>query len=475
MAAHASAQSRRIPWRTILLVGGILLVLLALSMTVGILAGNERGALTMLFVAAPAGILGLVLAVRWFEMVVLTLPIAALAVPFDIPTGTETRLPAALLIALGLWSIWIVSMLIRRRFVFVPSHLNRPALVFSAICCISLVWGIAWRDPMLIDAPKFIFVQVASLLTILISIGAALLIGNFVRTEGQLKFIVAVFLICGALMAITELLHIRQPFLNDRGLWGMWTVIPAYALLIAYPTLRWRWRLPLIALIVLTLYQTAIVNADWVSGWAPTIVALFIATFLRSKKAFVVLIVVAVVVGYSAQAFFTQVKDDNVNDGSLERLTLWEQNWRVVRAHWLFGTGPAGYALYYMTYYRDDARSTHNNYLDILAQFGFSGMLAWLWLAVAGLVEGWLCVRRAPPGFIRALAIAATAGWAGAQASMFLGDWVLPFAYNQGVGGYKYTVYSWLFLGTLICIRQIVRRPTPPVMVIRTPWNRNAS
>jgi hypothetical protein len=33
---------------------------------------------------------------------------------------------------------------------------------------------------------------------------------------------------------------------------------------------------------------------------------------------------------------------------------------------------------------------------------------------------------------------------------------VLPFAYNQGVGGYKYTVYSWLFLGTLISIRQLM-------------------
>jgi O-antigen ligase len=455
MTAHAPTQSRRTPWRTILLVGGIMLVLLSLSATVGILAGNERGALTMLFAAVPAAIFGIVLALRWFEMVVLTLPIAALAVPFDLPTGTETRLPAALLIAMGLWTIWIASMLIRRRVAFAPSLLNRPALVFSGICCVSLVWGIAWRDPVLIDAPKFIFVQVASLLTILVSIGAALLIGNFVRTEGQLKFMVGAFLVCGALMTITELFHIRQPFLNDRGLWGMWTAIPAYALLIGLPKLRWRWRLPLIALIVLTIYQTAIVNADWVSGWAPTVVALFAATFLRSKKAFVVLVIVGVIVGYSAQAFFMQVADDNVNDGSLERLSLWEQNWRVVRAHWLFGTGPAGYALYYMTYYREDARSTHNNYLDILAQFGFSGMLAWIWLALSGLIEGWLCIRRAPPGFVRALAIAATAGWAGAQMSMFLGDWVLPFAYNQGVGGYKYTVYSWLFLGTLISIRQL--------------------
>jgi O-antigen ligase len=308
----------------------------------------------------------------------------------------------------------------------------------------------------LIDAPKFIVTQVASLITFLVSTGAALLIGNFVRKPAHLKVMVGAFIVCGTLMTITQLFHIQQHFLNDRGLWGTWTATPAYGLLIAQPKLRWRWRVVLLAIIAFTLYQTVVVNADWVSGWVPTVAAMLAATFLRSKKAFVVLVVVVAIAAYSAQSFFTEVANDNINDGSLERLSLWEQNWRVVSAHWLLGTGPAGYALYYMTYYRDDARSTHNNYLDILAQFGFSGMAIWLWLALTGTIEGWLLTRRAPPGFLRTLAIIATAGWVGAQVSMFFGDWVLPFAYNQGVGGYKYTVYTWLFLGTLISIRQLL-------------------
>jgi O-antigen ligase len=358
-------------------------------------------------------------------------------------------------------------MVVRGRFKLAASPLNRPILVFNAICCLSLVWGIVWRDPILIDAPKFIVTQIASLITFLVSTGAALLIGNFVRTPAQLKYIIGVFIICGTLMTITELFKINQHFLNDRGLWGMWTVIPAYGLLIAQPKLRWYWRMLLLIIIATTLYQTAVVNADWISGWAPTIVALLAATFLRSKKAFVVLLIVAALAAYGARDFFTQVADDNINDGSLERVSLWEQNWRVVREHWLLGTGPAGYALYYMTYYRDDARSTHNNYLDILAQFGFSGMLVWLWLALTGVYEGWRLTRRAPPGILRTVAIVATAGWVGAQASMFFGDWVLPFAYNQGVGGYKYTVYTWLFLGTLMSIRYLLdmpaRRSGPPI------------
>ncbi len=456
MASQVSTQPRRAPWRTILLVGGVLIVLLLLSLAAGVLAGNGRNTLALLFVLGPVLLFGSVFASRRFDLIVLLLPLAALAVPLEVPTGTETQLPAALLLALAMFGLWIPTMIIRGQYRLAPSPLNKPILAFNLICCVSLVWGIAWRDPILIDAPKFIITQIASLITFLVSTGAALLIGNFIKTQTRLKYLVIVFIVCGSLMTITELFHINQHFLNDRGLWGLWTAVPAYGLLIAQPKLRWRWRILLIAIIIATLYQTAVVNADWISGWAPTVVGLLAATFLRSKKAFVVLVIITAIGVYSARDFFTSVADDNINDGSLERISLWEQNWRVVRAHWLLGTGPAGYALYYMTYYRDDARSTHNNYLDILAQFGFTGTLIWFWLALTGVYEGWRLTLRAPPGFLRALAIIATAGWIGAQASMFFGDWVLPFAYNQGVGGYKYTVYTWLFLGTLISIRQLL-------------------
>jgi O-antigen ligase len=212
------------------------------------------------------------------------------------------------------------------------------------------------------------------------------------------------------------------------------------------------------------MYQTMIVKADWISGWAPSIAAIAAASFFRSKRFFIVVLIIGIIAGYQSRDFFEKVANSNVEDGALGRLSLWDQNWRVVREHWMFGTGPAGYALYYMTYYKEDARSTHNNYLDIMAQFGFIGMITWLWLAFTAVVEGVRTIYRAPPGFLKTLAIIATSGWIGAQASMFFGDWILPFAYNQGVGGYKYTVYSWIFLGTIISIQQIMRRQAQPVV-----------
>ena len=465
IASNLPVQSRRPNWRTSLLVGGVLAVLVLASLAAGTLAGSGRNTLALLFVFVPALPFVSMFLTKRFDLAVLMLPLIALAVPVDVPTGTETRLPAVWVMTLLLICIWLATMLVRGRFQFAPTWLNWPFAVFAAVATLSLVWGIIWRDPVLIDSQKFIFVQIVSLLTIIISPAAALLVGNFVQTEGRLRVIVVCFLVCGALMTITQLLHIPQHVLSDRGLWGTWTVLPAYGLLICLPKLRWRWRGLLVVLIVANLYLSVVVNGDWVSGWVPTIIAIVAATFLRSFKAFIVLMIVGAITVYCTLGFFNQVATDNVNDGSLERIDIAEQSWRVISQHWLLGTGPAGYAIYYMTYYRDTARSTHNNYLDILAQFGFVGMSVWLWLATAVVAEGWHTLRRAPPGLLRALAIIATAGWVGAQASMFLGDWVLPFAYNQGNGGFRYTVYTWLFVGVLISIRRML--PAPQVAAQR--------
>jgi hypothetical protein len=394
-------------------------------------------------------------------MSVLALPLTALALPVNLPTGTDSLIPATLLLTWVLWGVWLVSMWLRNHWQFVHSPLNRPALVFCVICCISLVWGVVWRDPVLVRYPKFIFVQVASLLTFLASVGASFLIGNFFRTEARLKYLVGAFLVCGSLMALTQLLGVQQVILNDRGLWGTWTIIVAYGLLIAQPSMRWRWRIALICVIIILLYLALVVNSSWFSGWMPMLCAMVVATWFRSKRMFFALFVVAAICIFLSQSFFAEIIEDDYAGGTNERPLMWEQNWQLIRDHWLFGTGPAGYALYYVTYFKDFARSTHNNYMDILSQFGVAGMLAWLWLIIVSVLEGRRLFRRAPPGFLKTMLLIATSGWIAAQVAMMLGDWVLPFAYNQTITGYRYTVYSWLFLGVLISIRSILDGQAP--------------
>jgi O-antigen ligase len=330
-------------------------------------------------------------------------------------------------------------------------------LAFSGACLVSYLWSSLWRDPLINMGAfgNFTVVQVASLLTFYASLGAALLIGNFARTEARLRYIFWIFIGLGTLMTLTQLLHIPQTFLSDRGLWGLWTVLPAFCYLLFQPQARWYVRLGLLGIIALNLYQTAIVNLQWKSGWVPTLVGLYIVVFLRSKKWFAVILMISLLGAFVARESLIEITQAEEAEGADERIGMWEINLRIIGDHWLLGTGPAGYAVYYMTYYPDDARSSHNNYLDIIAQFGVVGSVTWLWLAIAGALEGLRQIRTTPPGFLNVLALTATSGWLAAQFSMFFGDWVLPFAYNQTITGFKYTVYSWIFLGALIAIRSI--------------------
>lgn len=454
MLLHAVRRFRPPFW---LYAVGITVGVIAYSLVLGRYIADETDLLSLLLLLLPGGALAFMFASHHFRFGVLLLPIAALAVPFSITTGTESKVPISLALVLLLTLIWMASMNLRG-WRLAPSPLNQPLLVFGTICILSLIWGIIWRDPILIRWPNFIITQLGSLLSFLLSVGAALLIGNFVTTRGQLKYIVGIFLVCLSLMTLTRLYDLPFSFLNSGGLWGTWLVTIAYGLMLVQPGLRWYWRVGLLLLLGVTLNLIVLQESLWLSGWVPAIVTIFAITLLHSRKAFFILLIVGALFYQTepARTYLADVKQSNEEEGSASRLELWETNWRLIREHWLLGTGPAGYAIYYMTYNRADARSTHNNYFDIAAQFGVIGFVVWIWLSVVAIREGWRLVQRAPPGFLRTLAVIATAGWMSALVAMFFGDWVLPFAYNVTISGYSFTVYSWIFLGTLISIRQLL-------------------
>jgi O-antigen ligase len=102
-----------------------------------------------------------------------------------------------------------------------------------------------------------------------------------------------------------------------------------------------------------------------------------------------------------------------------------------------------------MTYHPRDARSTHNNYFDVLAQTGVVGLLAFAALAATAIAVA-LRARRAVRGrgdMREAFANAALAGLPAAFISMMLGDWVLPFAYNVTIMGFDHAIHTWLVMG----------------------------
>lgn len=442
---------------------GMVLGVIAYSVVIGMVAQNQQDPKLLLLLAVPLGGLALMFLSRYqcFRFALNILPIVMLAIPFTVSVGSGSRMPLSFLLVLGMTGIWCASMYVRG-WKLEPSPLNRVFIVFGIICALSLPWSIAWRDPVLIDHwdGQFIIVQILALLICLLSMSAALLIGNFLRTPRQLKWLTGLFLVIFILMLLTRLYNLPlRRYLTINGLWGTWLVTITYSLLIVQPGLRWWWRVALFALLGITLNLIVIRDSLWMSGWVPAIVAIFVITLLHSRRAFFVLLIAGALFYQTptVTTFLYDVHQANESEGSTTgRVELWKTNLALVGSHWVLGTGPAGYAYYYMTYSRKDARSTHNNYFDILAQFGVFGLLTWIWLALTGIREGWTLVQRAPRGFLRTLATIATAGWISALVAMFFGDWVLPFYYNVTLRGFGFTVMTWVFLGTLISIRHLV-------------------
>ena len=195
-----------------------------------------------------------------------------------------------------------------------------------------------------------------------------------------------------------------------------------------------------------------VLHVSWVVGWLPGFAALGVLFFMRSKKLLLVILTFAAIfVSLKADYYLGTVFQNEDQESGQTRLAAWEVNWRVTGKHLLFGTGPAGYAAYYMSYFRDEGMATHSNYIDVVAQNGIVGLgfCEWFFLGLAWLGYK-LCLRLKGRGdFEEALANAALAGTVASMVAMALGDWLFPFAYTQTIAGFDYAVYSWLLMGTI--------------------------
>jgi hypothetical protein len=236
---------------------------------------------------------------------------------------------------------------------------------------------------------------------------------------------------------------------NTAGIFGLWFVAICWAHAVTNRRLPDIVRALLGALAIGWLAMAMIRETAWVSGWLPALIACIAVTIAARPRLGLVLALIGVlIVAFYNSLFYVMLVTQQEQDGSLGgefgRLQLWQRNLEVIHGHLLFGTGPAGYALYYMTFVPDRAMSTHSNYVDTLAQYGVAGLLGLVTL-LFGL---WMLSHRVLPnvtdGFDRATCTAVCGAIPGVAVSLWLGDWLIPFIYNQTIAGFDHSVYSWL-------------------------------
>ncbi len=452
-----SIGSRAYLHRAILVKGTIITGLILVNAFVAFVAGSGllmRPKLMLL----GLGVLLASVAIHRLEYGILGLFLTAAVVPLSLPTGTASRVPASMIIAALLIVIWLARMVVSKDFGLKPCETNLPLLGFVAASTFSLIWSNAFRPLDVIAWPTFPLVQLGGLAIIVLSAGSFLFVANVLRDFKWIERLWLLFIIMGAVAIILNLVRIMVIPLNIRGLFPMWVVSLAYGqVLFNHHLSRWQ-RLLLAILVAAWVYKIFFLGVTWISGWLPTIVAILALSFLKSKRLLLVLLLFLLAHGTLDYDFYYQRVWAYSLHEDAGRLALWQRNWEVTREHLLFGTGPAGYAVYYMTYFPKESMSSHSNYVDVLSQTGIIGSFFFLWFLASLLRIGLTTQRRLEEGnFVSGLGKSLVCGFLGVVVAMGLGDWFLPFVYNQGLAGFDHAIYSWMMLGVMVTLDDIER------------------
>ena len=439
---------------------GAVVATLCLLPVMGFLMTKVPPPIVLVALVVPFAILAVVNCV---ELGLAAMLLAGVFVRFRIPTGTASEIVISLVICVGCITLWVIRMLvIDKRLALKPAAINLPLLAFMVTVPISWAWSRAFRDVLVIEAGHPLVSIVAGLVMVLLP-GCTLLVANNVRSIWWLQAMVWILIGEGFLILTVERIPIEalQYFLyanpvigvNSHGLISMWCLSLAFALAVFDRRLHWLVRCFLLMYVAGFVHWGFVQRVTWLSGWVPTFVAAGVIGFLRSKKLFVILLLV-ILLGAGTYYLRTSLEAETEESG-FTRLAAYEVNWRVTGKHILFGTGPAGYASYYMSYFPTEAMASHSNYIDLLAQTGIVGSVFYLWFFGAqawGSYKLWRELR-GRGDFAESLAAAVLGGTAGCLIAMALGDWLLPFAYTQGIVGFDLAMLNWFFMGAVWALR----------------------
>lgn len=449
-------------WKAILL--GVALIAAGIGGAFIALAGKRSPEGVYTSALIPLGFLALVLLIIFIQEGVGSGPvlilIAAYYLPFRISTGTESPIVDSLALTCAMAGIWMIRPILRKeKGGLQPSPINGPVLAFVAVTIVSLVWSILFRDPNIYVWDRFILVQVASTLVMIMLPVAMLLAGNQISNPGQIKWMAGLTIGAGILGLFSYQLNLPLP-VNTGGLVSMWIITISLSLVMFHKKLKGVYRLLLLLLCGWWIYRGFVLNLHWVAGWLPGFVAICVLSFMRSWRVLlIVILVLLVLIGPNQDYYLGTFIQQESEESLVTREDAWKVNWEITKHHILLGTGPAGYTVYYMSYFPSRAMATHNNFLDIVAQTGIIGLGLLVWIFVVLLRTGIRLHRRLrrSGGLEESMANAALAGLVGSIVIMMFGDWMFPFAYTQTIAGFDYIVPGWIFLGLILALDRMTK------------------
>ena len=452
------AGSRQVNWERVLRIA-IVLGLFPSVMVIAILQTKFNPLYGLIVSFLPFIVVGVEILLRRFNLAILLLLITAAFTPISLPTGTGSRLVDSLIVTIMLLAFWVIRMVaIDRKISIQPFPSNLPLILFCVVILISLGWSVIFRDPFVKTWESFPFVQIASTLVMLALPAAFLYVANHVKEARILNYMVILMGIAGVIGLFEHFSGLNLQ-IDSLGLFSMWVVGLTLAAVLFERRIPPFWRLVLALIPIGWFYWGMILNITWLAGWMPNAMVLLIMVFMRSKRLLALMGVFFVIFAIIKIDYFISAVEDEKQESGSTRLAAWQMNWLITKDHLLFGTGPAGYAAYYMSYFPSQAMATHSNYIDIVAQTGVVGFILNAWFFISLAWYGFkLSLRLKGRGdMLEGLANASFAGTVGCIVMMAFGDWLYPFAYTQTISGFDYAVYNWIFMAFIPVIDRLTQ------------------
>lgn len=409
---------------------------------------------SIFYLVAPIGVGVALLFLRRPLLGLLLTLLGGMSIPWTGPGGVNLTIVGLLFLII----LWLCSMFMAQGdLCFAVAEVTRPALLLLVMVALAMVVGqLAWyRTP---AAP--LSAQLGGFTVFVTSIGTLLFVGHQIKESRALAILTGSLIAYGSLYMIgwiePHLGRYLRLFYQEGATTSMfwtWIVTLAFSQALFNRRLGWSWRLALLGVVAMTFYVAYGLNGDWKSGWMPALLSTLLLLLFRFWRisAFLTLLGLLPALHLVNKAMASDAYS------YATRLEAWAIVGEIIKVNPLLGLGPANY-YWYTPLFRIRGYSvnfnSHNQYVDLVAQSGVLGLLAYLWLLGA---LGWLAWRlrnRVAAGFEQAYVYGALAGWAATVAAGALGDWVLPFVYNVGLSGVRSTILPWVFLGGLLALER---------------------
>jgi hypothetical protein len=392
--------------------------------------------------------------------------VIAVLLPMEWTIGPLASIGASAPLAVAVCGVALIRLLGRNRAPASRSSVALATLALMVVASFSFIWG---QYPWLPASPAPLPAQIGGLGIFLLSGGLLLVVGRTVTTLAQLQRLTWVFIASGSaavvLVTTAELtpLPLGNAVVTPESLgsaFWVWLTSLALGQALVNDHLSKGTRIALLLVSGLTLFRGLALAFSWVSGWLPPLVAVAVILLLRYPRTIIGFAVLALApaLAIGGIAFGELMVGENYSWMTrAEALSVMGQ---LIEHSPLLGFGPANYYHYTLLFpilgwYVNF--SSHNNYVDIVAQVGLVGLFAFAWLTVSALYVGIRQWSRAGRDFTGAYLAGAVGGIAGTLVSGLLADWFLPFVYNIGFRGFRSSLLFWVFLGGLVALDRMMR------------------